>query len=412
MEDTEQTTQESYRYEALFNQASMGIIVVNHKAEIQSANPFALALFGYSLDELLQQPIELLIPGRYHSRHVTHRDGYTHNPKTRPMGVGMDLFAVKKDGSEFPVEVSLSNYEDEGKQFIIAFISDISIRKKAEAEIEELNNKLESTVEQRTRQLTAAMQDLEQSKDELSKLLEREKELGELKSRFVTIASHEFRTPLSTILSSAYLIERYTTTEEQPRREKHLQRIVSSVQLLTDILNDFLSVGKIEEGKIQVRFSRLDIQELVSGMVRELEVTLKKNQELVYHHDGNPIAELDASLLKHIVMNLVSNASKFSAEDGRIVIETSGAPDQVRLSVKDNGIGISQEDQKHLMERFFRAANAGNIQGTGLGLHIISKYTELMNGTITCVSELNQGTEFIITFDKRAAKAISSSGNI
>lgn len=404
MGDPEQKKHENYRYEALFNQASMGIIVVNNAAEIQSANPFALGLFGYSLEELLQKPIELLIPGRYHNRHVSHRDGYTHNPKTRPMGVGMDLFAIKKDGSEFPVEVSLSNYQDEGKQFIIAFISDISIRKKAEAEIEELNNKLESTVEQRTRQLTAAMQDLEQSKDELSKLLEREKELGELKSRFVTIASHEFRTPLSTILSSTYLIERYTHTDEQPRREKHLHRIVSSVQLLTDILNDFLSVGKIEEGKIQVRFTRFDIEELVSGILREMEVTLRKGQGLVYQHHGDPMVELDASLLKHIVLNLVSNASKFSPEDGPIIIETSVDQQQVRLSVKDNGIGISSEDQKHLMERFFRAANAGNIQGTGLGLHIISKYTELMNGTIQCISELDQGTTFIIAFGNNRAK--------
>ncbi|MCD2421583.1 PAS domain-containing sensor histidine kinase [Niabella pedocola] len=404
MGDSDQKKHESYRYEALFNQASMGIIVVNNAAEIQSANPFALGLFGYALEELLQKPIELLIPGRYHNRHVGHRDGYTHNPKTRPMGVGMDLFAIKKDGSEFPVEVSLSNYQDEGKQFIIAFISDISIRKKAEAEIEELNNKLESTVEQRTRQLTAAMQDLEQSKDELSKLLEREKELGELKSRFVTIASHEFRTPLSTILSSTYLIERYTRTEEQPRREKHLQRIVSSVQLLTDILNDFLSVGKIEEGKIQVRFTRFDIQELVWGIVREMEVTLRAGQQLMYHHQGEPVVELDASLLKHIILNLVSNASKFSPENGPIVIETSVEQQEVRLSVKDHGIGISSEDQKHLMERFFRAANAGNIQGTGLGLHIISKYTELMNGSIQCVSELDQGTTFIITFEQNPVK--------
>ncbi|SDD45208.1 PAS domain-containing sensor histidine kinase [Niabella drilacis] len=404
MDSSEQKKHNSYRYEALFNQASMGIIVVDSRAAIQSANPFALRLFGYVLEEVLNKPIEMLIPGRYHSRHVGHRDVYSHNPKTRPMGVGMDLFAIKKDGSEFPVEVSLSNYEDQEDQFVIAFISDISIRKKAEAEIEELNNKLEYTVEQRTKELRVAMQDLEQSKDELSKLLEREKELGELKSRFVTIASHEFRTPLSTILSSTYLIERYTTTEEQHRREKHLQRIVSSVQLLTDILNDFLSVGKIEEGKIQVRFTNFDIEQLVADITREMEVTLKKGQRLVYRHRGNREVALDASLLKHIVINLVSNASKFSPENGPIEVETLCRAGVVRLSVKDNGIGISREDQKHLMERFFRAANAGNIQGTGLGLHIISKYTELMDGHIECVSELEQGTEFIITFGSAGAQ--------
>jgi len=403
MESSEQKKHDSYRYEALFNQASMGIIVVDSKAAIQSANPFALKLFGYTEEEVLGKPIEMLIPNRYHSRHVTHRDVYSHNPKTRPMGVGMDLFAIKKDGSEFPVEVSLSNYQDQDNQYVIAFISDISIRKKAEAEIEELNNKLEYTVEQRTKELRVAMSDLEQSKDELSKLLEREMELGELKSRFVTIASHEFRTPLSTILSSTYLIERYTTTEEQHRREKHLQRIVSSVQLLTDILNDFLSVGKIEEGKIQVRYTSFDIEQLVSDITREMEVTLRKEQTLVYRHEGDRVVELDASLLKHIVINLVSNASKFSPENGRIEVRTSGGAEGLQLSVKDNGIGISREDQKHLMERFFRAANAGNIQGTGLGLHIISKYTELMNGRIECISELEQGTEFMITFGNTEA---------
>lgn len=403
MEHSEQKNHDSYRYEALFNQASMGIIVVDGAAVVQSANPFALQLFGYTAEEVLGKPIEMLIPRRYHSRHVTHRDVYAHNPKTRPMGVGMDLFAIKKDGSEFPVEVSLSNYQDHENQFVIAFISDISIRKRAEAEIEELNNKLESTVEQRTKELRVAMQDLERSKDELAKLLEKEKELGELKSRFVTTASHEFRTPLSTILSSTYLIERYTTTEEQPRREKHLQRIASSVQLLTDILNDFLSVGKIEEGKIQTRFTTFDLQQLVSDITREMEVTLKKGQVLAYRHQGHRMVHLDASLLKHIVINLVSNASKFSPDNGVIEVETGCGPEGVQLLVRDNGIGISREDQKHLMERFFRAANAGNIQGTGLGLHIISKYTELMNGTIRCISELEQGTTFIITFDKAAA---------
>ncbi|MBZ4192017.1 PAS domain-containing sensor histidine kinase [Niabella beijingensis] len=399
MNSTARQNSDNYRYEALFNQASMGIIVVNSAAAIQSANPFALRLFGYTLEEVLGRSIEMLIPGRYHHRHVRHREAYIHHPKNRPMGVGMDLFAVKKDGSEFPVEVSLSNYQDQEEQYVIAFISDISVRKKAEAAVEELNNKLESTVEQRTRELTIAMQELEHSKDELAKSLEKEKELGELKSRFVSIASHEFRTPLSTVLSSTYLIEKYTAAEDQPRREKHLQRIVSSVQLLTDILNDFLSVGKIEEGKIQVRFSHFDLQELIAGVAREMENNLKKEQQLIYRHTGETEVYLDASLLKHIVMNLISNASKFSPEGGRIEVTTSCHEGNVTLSVKDHGIGISREDQKHLMERFFRAANAGNIQGTGLGLHIISKYTELMNGSIQCISELEQGTEFIITFN-------------
>ena len=307
---------------ALFNNASMGIVVVNNKGEIQSINPFALKLFDYRVEELIGEPIEKLIPMRFHHKHVHHRDAYIHKPKSRPMGVGMDLFAIKKDGAEFPVEVSLGSYKNNGDDSIIAFISDITIRKKAEEEIRKLNDELESTVEQRTRQLTDALHQLERSKEELSESLVKANELNELKSNFVSMASHEFRTPLSTVLSSAYLIEKYSTTDDQPKREKHLQRIISSVNMLTDILNDFLSVGKIEEGKIQVRLTQFNIKSAIATIAEEIKNNLKKNQEISYHHEGHPMVTMDSSLLKHIVMNLVSNASKFSPENSCIEMKT------------------------------------------------------------------------------------------
>jgi len=386
---------ETHRFEALFNHASMGIIVVNSTGSIQSVNPFALKLFGYTTGEIIEMPIEVLIPQRYHLKHADHRKEYMHHPGHRPMGGGMDLFAVKKDGTEFPVEVSLGNFKSNGEENVIAFISDISIRKKAEAEIIKLNNELEATVQKRTNDLKETLHRLEMA-------LEKEKDLGELKSRFVTTASHEFRTPLSTVLSSAYLIQKYTASDEQPKREKHLQRIVSSVGMLTDILNDFLSVGKIEEGKIQVRNTEFNIKELVIAFAGEIKGSLKKQQKILYHHEGKPGVYLDASLLKHIIMNLVSNASKFSPESSPIEIKTNSDNHYITLSVKDYGIGISKEDQKHLMERFFRGSNAGTIQGTGLGLHIISRYAELMNGTMECNSELGKGTEIKITFNTQS----------
>lgn len=379
----------------------MGIIVVNNKGIIQLINLFALNLFGYKNEELIEKPIEFLIPHRYHHPHVKDRQEYTDHPRNRPMGLGMDLYATKKDGTEFPVEVSLGHYENNGVKNVIAFLSDISVRKKAETEIIKLNDKLELLVEQRTQELTDAMHQLESSKDELSKALQKEKELSELKSRFVSMASHEFRTPLSTVLSSAYLIEKYSTTEEQPKRDKHLQRIISSVNMLTDILNDFLSLGKIEEGKIQVRLSEFNIEKIMIEIIEEIKNSLKNRQEIVYAHFGPSNVFMDKSLLKHIVMNLISNASKFSPEAGLIEIKSSCNKEHVILSVKDCGIGISQDDQKHLKERFFRGANAGNIQGTGLGLHIISKYAELMNGCVECNSELEKGAVFTVTFDNK-----------
>lgn len=526
--------------EAIFAFASIGILVTDSHGNIIAINPFALKEFGYTEKEIIGKKIEILIPPRFHNKHSHYHEKYIERPQTRLMGPGLDLIAVKKDGTEFPVEISLSNYGRNGNKYVISFINNNSVRKKADKVIENLHNELEVTVKQRTNDLKKALQQLGKLNDTLEEAisfqkaildnagamiiatnvkgiiklfnpeasrntgyhesevinkktplifhdkgeiarkrkelfnefgislkddidvmveksrrniheeeqytyirknrttfpvsltitairnndgvitgfmgiaidiserikaeenlresLQKEKGLNELKSRFVSMASHEFRTPLSTVLSSAYLIDKYTTSEDQPKREKHLQRIISSVNMLTDILNDFLSVGKIEEGKIQVRLMHVNIQELVIAIAGELKNTLKKQQKIYCHHEGNPDVVIDASLLKHVIMNLVSNASKFSPETSPIEIKTIHQNDQIILSVKDFGIGISKEDQQHLMERFFRGANAGNIQGTGLGLHIVSKYTELMNGTLVCKSELEKGTEMIITF--------------
>jgi PAS domain S-box-containing protein len=372
---------------ALFNNAAIGIIIANGKGEIIQINQFALKQFGYKKDELLGQKIEVLIPKRYESKHIKHREQYGRNAHSRPMGTGIDLFAVKKSGIEFPVEVSLSPYDRDGERFAIAFVSDISVRKESENALLKLNAELEEKVQERTQSLSDA--------------LEKEKELNELKSRFVSMASHEFRTPLSTILSSAYLVSKYVTGEDQLKRDKHIQRIVSSVNMLTDILNDFLSVGKIEEGKIQVRFSEFNLKEFMYHLGAELHPIFKKDQKIEYSHTGPESVFLDQALLKHIVMNLVSNAIKFSPENASIDIKTDiGRDGTISLKVKDAGIGIPEEDQEHLFERFFRAGNVVNIQGTGLGLHIVSKYVELMNGEIMCNSKLGVGTEFLITFKK------------
>lgn len=374
-----------YEFEALFNNAAIGIIIVNSEGRILLINQFALNQFGYEPEELVGKKIELLIPRRFKERHEHHRDHYhNHNPHSRPMGRGMDLFAVKKNGGEFPVEVSLSTYTNDAGQFSIAFVSDITIRKESEMALVQLNAELEQKVKERTQSLLEA--------------LEKEKELNELKSRFVSMASHEFRTPLSTILSSVYLVSQYTTTEDQPKRDKHVQRIISSVNMLTDILNDFLSVGKIEEGKIQVRLSELNIEESINNLISEIHPILKPGQNIDYYHSGNKKLRLDATLLRHILMNLVSNAIKFSTDQATIRIHTEMTDAVLILQVSDEGMGISEEDQQHLFQRFFRGANVTNIQGTGLGLHIVAKYVELLQGTISCASEIGKGTNFTITF--------------
>ena len=404
----------SAQFEALFQFASMGILVVDSAGSITLANNFLLALFGYDLaEDLIGKKIEHLIPGRYHQKHIHHRDGYLGNPKPRPMGIGKDLFAMRKNGTEFAVEISLSNYSNSDGSFTIAFISDITKRKEIEgsviqqkeelalinSRIEELNNHLEQKVELRTTQLQVTLAQLELSKDELSKALSKEKELSDLKSRFVSMASHEFRTPLSTILSSASLVAKYTQEEEQDKRDKHINRIKSSVNNLTDILNEFLSLGKIEDGKIIANFTQFNIREKTEAVCNEMQTHVKAGQAIIYNHLGNEMVNLDQSMLRNVILNLLSNAIKFSPEKSSITVNSFVNDQNITLSIKDNGIGISLDDQQHLFERFFRASNATNIQGTGLGLHIVSKYIELMDGQVDYTSELEKGTEFIIKFN-------------
>lgn len=539
-------------FQALFNYASIGILITNSGGEIQMANKYIEHQFGYDESELIGLTVEKLIPPRYKERHVHHRNRFSADPHSRPMGLGMELAGLKKNGNEFPVEVSLGHYTIEGEHFSLAFINDITQRKETEQAIIQLNAHLEEKVKEGTQslaltvgQLSAQIKETERKDRELERVnvflnniwnhagaiiivcdnngmikfmnpasekalgyaaselvdkhtialfidkeelesrtlqlseltgkplnagfevlatiaesdlgseqewhfvrndgdsfyvslditplknpmgevtsylgiaidisekkiaeaelrtaLEKEKELNELKSRFVSMASHEFRTPLSAVLSSAYLLSRYTQTEEQVQRDKHIQRIVSSVSSLTEILNDFLSVGKIEEGNIHPHYVRYDIKKQLGDVIQEVQHLLKRGQHITFHPAGDTVVFLDPSMMKHIVTNLLSNAIKFSPEDSLVELSTSCIDGHFRLKVKDHGIGIPREDQENLFKRFYRSSNVTNIQGTGLGLHIVKKYTELLHGNIEFRSEPGMGTEFIITFNHKTA---------
>lgn len=370
---------------------SEGIIMVDETGKIAVANLVAEKLFGYEKDELNGVMLETLLPKRYRGPHLTFRNNFNAHPEPRRMGIGRDLTALRKDGHEFPVEISLSYTHVSGKLFVMAFISDITLRKQAE-----------DAVKRSEEQLLVYAAELEQKvharTEELSKSLEKERELHELKSKFVSIASHEFRTPLSTILNSISLVQQYKDKGDFEKIDKLVQRVKSSVNHLTMILNDFLSLGKLEEGKVDVNTERINLEDFMNEISEEMRTLCKEGQRLNVEFDGE-VKEIfsDQRILRNILFNLISNASKYSEPRKNIFLSCSGNQQSVTFSVSDEGIGIPEEDQKHLFDRFFRASNSGNVQGTGLGLNIVKRYTELLNGNISFTSEYGKGSTFIVT---------------
>lgn len=405
-------------FSSLFENATEGFVITNSAGDIVLANPAAGRMFGYTTDEMTGQKIELLIPDSYRKQHVKLRTDFYSDPQNRVMGHGRDLQGRHKEGNDFPVEVSLSTYEQAGERFAIAFIVDITHRKQIEqsvlaqqrqletltAGMRSLNAELEAKVEERTAVLKEALHRLEQSQRELSDALDKERQLNEIKSRFVSMASHEFRTPLSTVLSSASLLSKYTKTEEEEKRARHVEKIKASVKHLNDLLEDFLSLGRLDEGKVATAVRPFNLCEAVEETVMEMKSLAKKDQRLSHQHEGTATIESDKKLLKNILINLVSNAIKFSPEGSSIVITSNLTGDTAQLQVKDEGIGIAAEDRAHLFSSFFRGKNALNIQGTGLGLHIVKRYVELAGGTIALESRLGRGTTVTVSLPAKIAK--------
>lgn len=388
---------------ALFKYATEGIVVVNGEGTIAMVNPTAKRLFDYREEDLVGNKIELLVPIPMANHHVQLRDNYMKEPRARGMGHNRDLFGRKSDGTEFPVEVSLSPFSTSEGDFVVAFVVDITERKRQESailaansEIQKLNTELETRVEQRTRELAETLLKLEDSQMEAIRALEKERELNDMKSQFVTIASHEFRTPLATILSSASLIGRYVNTEEDEKRQKHVQRIKSAVNNLTEILNDFLSIGKLEEGHMRSVPVQVDLPILCQELMEEMKGICKSGQCIHYQHQGPTEAWLDQHLVHNILINLLSNAIKYSAPQSEIQLHTRTEKSSALFTIKDQGIGIPENDQPHIFDRFFRAQNAGNAQGTGLGLNIVKKYIDLMGGEISFESTPDTGTTFFV----------------
>lgn len=348
------------RLRAIIDTAVDGIITIDQRGLIETINPAVTRLFGFTEEELIGQNIKILMPEPDRGRHDQYIEKYNDTGKGSIIGRGHEVIGRRKDGSTFPFLLSISEVELSDRKIFTGIIHDIS----------ELR--------------------------EVKEALKKEMQLNELKSRFVTMASHEFRTPLSAILSSASLIGKYKETDDDDKRVKHINRIKSSVANMTNILNDFLSLSRLEEGRVIIQPTAFEVEELVQEAIDEISPVLKNKQEIVYTLKGESDVIMDKNIVKNIIINLLSNAIKYSGEGKTIKVYTEVDKTFFAIQIQDQGIGIPEDDQAHLFSRFFRAHNVTNIEGTGLGLNIVKKYLDLMNGNIQFESKLNEGSTFSI----------------
>jgi PAS domain S-box-containing protein len=391
------------RLQAIIDTAIDGIITIDDKGIIESINRSALRLFGYEENELIGKNVSYLMPESYSREHDEYIERYKSTRKRHIIGIGREVEGKSKTGRVFPLRLAVSEVVLNDRVIFTGIVHDLSAIKNTQDELRKVNEALEEKVEERTKELEVLINHLlqtniklEQSELELSEALNKEIKINEMKSRFVSMASHEFRTPLSTIMSSVSLISKYKTEIQDEKRMKHVDRIKSAVSNLTGILNDFLSLGQIEEGKIEIKKSDIDLSALCAEVEADVRGMLKSEQKIKHVFVGDQqILHTDLRILKNILFNLVSNAIKYSNEQIDCVVEYKD--ENVSISVIDRGIGIPEIEQDMLFDRFFRASNVEMIQGTGLGLNIVKRYVSLLHGNITFESKEGKGSKFTVS---------------
>jgi PAS domain S-box-containing protein len=387
---------------AIINTAIDGIITIDYRGLIESMNPAALKIFGYEENEVTGKNISVLMPEPDKSAHNGYLNRYQTTGDKRIIGIGREVLGLKKDKTTFPFRLAVSEVEYENRKIYTGFIHDLTKEKAAQTELLHYTEELEHRIKERTQVLQTLVNELEKAKEDVSISLEKEKELNQLKTRFVSMASHEFRTPLSSVQLSASLIDKYIERQDEHNIKKHTSKIKNSIGHLTGILNDFLSVEKLEAGKTEAENQEFDLVKFSEDITEDMQQIAKENQFIVYQHTGeSSTVTLDPALLRNSVINLISNSIKYSGENTFIEFNTEINENEICITMKDNGIGIPEEEQKNLFEPFFRAHNTGNIPGTGLGLNIVKRYVELMNGKVIFNSSAGNGTSISLIFRRQ-----------
>lgn len=477
---------------------SEGILIVDEQQLITASNSTTNTLFGYTDGELIGQPMQILLPQNVRNHHSGLAKDFMNEGKARQMGKGRDLVGQRKDGGEFPLEISLNPFKLQEKQYVLALIMDVTDQKKAEEAMEHwfrifdeslneifvfdaesfvfinvnkgaqhnlgytidelrqmsvldikpelsrevfcrllsplLSNRKEKVIFESVHQrkdgsvypvevhlqlsflgkqkvCVAIVLDITERKNytqqlenkveertqQLRQALQAEKKLNELKTKFLSLVSHEFKTPLASILTSTSLLKKYTESEQQDKRDKHIGTIKSKVKYLDNILTDFLSIERLDLGKVKYNITSFPLSKLINEVVYDANTLLKEGQRIKYPENIDGITvEFDEKIMGLALSNLVHNAIKYSPEDTDIELSVTEKNDQIHIDIIDKGLGIPPEDQPFIFDRYFRASNVLTVQGTGIGLNIVQQHLHNLNSNVTFKSEQGKGSTFTL----------------
>jgi PAS domain S-box-containing protein len=381
------------RFRELLEAAPDAIMQVDADGRIILLNRVAEDMFGYSRDELLGQPVEVLIPQELHARHVQHRAHYRQNPMTRTMGTGLALEGIRKNGSRFPVEISLSPSDAAEGFRVTAIIRDTTERRTAEESLRKVR-------EVYTQQLAQANAELEMTNRELERA-------NRLKSEFLASMSHELRTPLHTIIGFSELLGEELEGPLNEKQHRFVQHIHKDSLHLLELINDVLDISKIEADRLELRPEAFDFTALLAESLASVRSLAEAKSHILESASNVPHAvEADRLRIKQVLVNLLSNAIKFTPEGGRIGVDARVQESAVVVSVSDTGIGIPPEEHESIFDKFHQvgATTKGVREGTGLGLAITKRLVEQHGGSISVQSKPRQGSTFVFTLPLESAE--------
>ena len=395
----------------LFEAIPGGIFIVDQETNIVAVNAVAEKMFGYEKGELIHQPKDILLPKRYLSTHKNQLNYFTNQLNSGKNTRGLYLFGLTKNNTEFPLEISINSFTIYEKEYLMVLVIDMTIRRETEKKIDSIKVVLEEKVKKGTAELQNTINQLKEVnrnyKKELNRrigieiklkeALKKEKELNELKSKFLSLVSHEFKTPLSGILTSAILLEKYQLTEDQKKRDKHLNTITSKVQYLNNVLNDFISLERLDSSNENYKFKNFNLSKVINEVVYNANMLLKSGQRInIPPNTSDYVLYQDEKILEIILSVVIYNAIKYSPENSEIDLEISKNTKNIIFTIKDQGMGIPKNDQKFVYNRYFRGENVLNIQGTGIGLNIVKEHLKNLGGTINFISTENKGSVFFV----------------